>query len=145
MDKNLTPGKNMGAAIQLKEFHVVNVAFFNPPDQDLESLKNFNLAIKQGIPASDPATSFHIILSLELFFPEIKFKLNVDLLGLFTSQVVSVDEEFMKSPFVKVNAPAILYPYLRAFVSSFMATAGFQTPILPSINFAQRLQAGNTN
>jgi preprotein translocase subunit SecB len=142
MDSNITPGKPIGAAIQLKEFHVIKVEFYRQEDLESESSKHFNLAIRQGIPTEAPLSSFHITLSLELFFPDSKFKLKIDLLGLFTSQDVVIDDKFMTGPFVRVNAPAILYPYLRAFVSSFMATAGFKTPILPSINFAQVLQPG---
>ena len=51
-----------------------------------------------------------------------------------------IDEEFMKSSFVSINAPAIAYPYLRAFVSSLMTISGYDHLILPTINFAAELE-----
>ncbi|EMY6610525.1 protein-export chaperone SecB [Vibrio parahaemolyticus] len=47
----------------------------------------------------------------------------------------SIDEEFKASHFPKVNAPAIAFPYLRAFISTFLINAGYDPIMLPSINF----------
>jgi preprotein translocase subunit SecB len=62
--------------------------------------------------------------------------------GLLTLQFLAVFEtssditqENRKSHFPKVNAPAVAYPYLRAFVSQFSALAGCQTHTLPIRNF----------
>lgn len=139
----MTPGKPMGAAIQLREFHVVKVNFSRANNLEAEPSEHFNLTIEQGLPNEEPKTSFRITLSLDLYFPDSKFILKVDLAGIFACQNLVIDDDFMNASFARINAPAILYPYLRAFVSSFMATAGFKTPILPSINFAQSLQMGN--
>ncbi len=46
-----------------------------------------------------------------------------------------MSEEFQKSPFVGVNAPAIAYPYMRAYISTFCALSGFEPVILPTVNF----------
>ncbi|WP_236195476.1 protein-export chaperone SecB [Pseudomonas glycinae] len=48
---------------------------------------------------------------------------------------VPVDEEFKSSNFPYVNAPAIAYPYLRAFISNLTLNAGFAPVMLPSLNF----------
>jgi preprotein translocase subunit SecB len=46
-----------------------------------------------------------------------------------------VNDETLKDVFMQVNAPAIAYPYVRAFVSSLCATAGYEPTILPPVNF----------
>ncbi len=46
-----------------------------------------------------------------------------------------IDDEFKKSNFPKVNAPAIAYPYLRAFISQFLLLSGYNPQILPTFNF----------
>ncbi|MFT6927578.1 MAG: preprotein translocase subunit SecB [Psychromonas sp.] len=46
-----------------------------------------------------------------------------------------VKDEFKKSQFPAVNAPAIAFPFLRSFISMFTLNAGFDAVILPSINF----------
>lgn len=131
--------KAQGAPVQLNEFHIVKVDFFRVEEDEV--VPNFNLNLSKGHPEEENPTSFHLVLSLHLFFPDIRFRLNVDLMGIFHCSGVVVNEEFMNGPFVQINAPAILYPYLRAFVSSFMATAGYKTPILPAINFAATIKS----
>lgn len=46
-----------------------------------------------------------------------------------------IDKAFMESPFVEKNAPAIAYPYLRAFVSNFTINAGLKPLVLDTVNF----------
>ncbi|PTU49224.1 hypothetical protein DBB42_26595 [Pseudomonas plecoglossicida] len=46
-----------------------------------------------------------------------------------------VDEEFKAGNFAFVNAPAIAYPFLRAFISNLTLNAGYSPVMLPSINF----------
>jgi len=48
-----------------------------------------------------------------------------------------VDEEFLKSDFAKISAPAIGFPFLRALVSNITMQAGIAPILLPSINFIQ--------
>lgn len=48
-----------------------------------------------------------------------------------------VDEEFMDSHFVTVNAPAIAYPFLRSFVSTTLLQAGYDPLMLPAVNFTR--------
>lgn len=61
-------------------------------------------------------------------------KLNVEYSAIFELDE-DVNQEFMDSMFPKVNAPAIAYPYLRAFISIILLNAGYDPIILPSINF----------
>lgn len=50
----------------------------------------------------------------------------------------AIDEAFKTSHFPRVNAPAIAYPFIRAFVSNFVLQSGYHPVILPTINFQQR-------
>ena len=45
-------------------------------------------------------------------------------------------QDFKDSDFMKVNVPAIVFPYVRAFVSTISANAGVHPVILPTINFS---------
>lgn len=51
----------------------------------------------------------------------------------------SLDEKmpgnFKESSWPTVNAPAITFPYLRAFLASFLAISGYSPIHIPSINF----------
>lgn len=48
-----------------------------------------------------------------------------------------IDDEFLKSEFSSISAPAIGFPYVRAFISGLCLQAGIPPIILPSINFVQ--------
>lgn len=59
-----------------------------------------------------------------------------------------IDSAFLDSDFVKISAPAIGFPYLRAFISNLTVQAGIPPLVLPSINFVQfnnELQKEKTN
>jgi len=46
-----------------------------------------------------------------------------------------IDESFKESDFPYVNAPAIAYPFLRAFLANFTLSTGCSPVLLPAVNF----------
>lgn len=48
-----------------------------------------------------------------------------------------IDAEFMESDFVKVNSPAIAFPYLRSFITTLTTNSGVPPFILPAYNFTK--------
>lgn len=48
-----------------------------------------------------------------------------------------ITEEFKKSSFPIINAPAIAFPYLRSFLSIVTMQAGYPPVMIPSINFVE--------
>lgn len=55
----------------------------------------------------------------------------------FFESDLSLDDDFWKGSFHKINAPAIAYPFLRAFISTVLLNAGLEAINLPSINFVE--------
>lgn len=49
----------------------------------------------------------------------------------------AITDEFKKSAFPSVNAPAIAFPYLRSYLSIVTMQSGFAPLMLPSINFVE--------
>ena len=47
----------------------------------------------------------------------------------------NIDDDFKRSKFPHINAPAIAYPFLRAYISTITLNSGFAPVMLPSINF----------
>jgi preprotein translocase subunit SecB len=45
------------------------------------------------------------------------------------------DEAFKESAFVRVNAPAIAFPFIRSYVAHVTLIAGYEPVILPSVNY----------
>ncbi|MBA0212415.1 protein-export chaperone SecB [Pectobacterium brasiliense] len=48
-----------------------------------------------------------------------------------------ITDEFISSKFPVINAPAIAFPFLRAFVANFLLSSGYNPILLPSINFTR--------
>lgn len=48
-----------------------------------------------------------------------------------------VTKEYLESPGIRINTPAIAFPFLRSFVTTVSANAGYPPIILPSINFVR--------
>ncbi len=46
-----------------------------------------------------------------------------------------VNEDFKKSKFPFVNAPAIAYPFFRSFIANNFVNCGLEVMYLPSVNF----------
>jgi preprotein translocase subunit SecB len=47
----------------------------------------------------------------------------------------AIDEDFKSSKFPFVNAPAIAYPFFRAFIANTLLNSGIEVMYLPSVNF----------
>ncbi len=73
----------------------------------------------------DKTNAFDIIMFVELNSQEI-FYLSIDAIGHFelkTDKGDEIDAKQRKS-FVNVNAPAIMFPYIRAFITTFTSNLG---------------------
>jgi preprotein translocase subunit SecB len=78
-------------------------------------------------------THFFVIFKTEILTDE---RMCIDLEYESRFEVnVPLDDSFKDGNFPYVNAPAIAYPYLRAFISNLTLNSGFAPVMLPSLNF----------
>jgi preprotein translocase subunit SecB len=73
-------------------------------------------------------------ISFEVEINDKRFNLIIETVFMFKLDK-SISEEFKLSDFPKINAPAIAFPYLRAYISNLTLQSGFEPVMLPSINF----------
>ena len=96
-----------------------------------------------------PATTFRFrvgypleknVFSVEFNFTldneEEDYSLETNYEAVFTTDE-EIDDNFRKSSFPNVNAPAIAFPYFRAFISTITQQAGYNPVVLPSLNFVK--------
>lgn len=76
---------------------------------------------------------------LDINFPFEVVKMKIEYQTVFDISE-PVDDKFLKSPFAQISAPAIGFPYVRAFISTVSVQAGIPPIILPSINFVHYLR-----
>lgn len=116
--------------IQLDKWEMPNVNL----EATKESGKNdnsFDLGVGQFFP-EDNTQSFGVSFSVHV--KDKNFNLNIEAHYYFTINK-PLTEEFKLSDFPKINAPAIAFPYLRAYISNLTLQSGYDPIILPSINF----------
>jgi len=78
--------------------------------------------------------SFAIKFDIGLKNENRNFSLKITSVAHFESDE-DLDDGFLTSDFVVVNAPAIAFPYVRAFISNFILSSGFSPVFLPTFNF----------
>lgn len=67
------------------------------------------------------------------------YELRVRYLGIFTSE--GNDENLPLSEFMKIHAPAHMFPYIREYVTSLTLKSGLPPIVLPPANMAALLNA----
>lgn len=76
---------------------------------------------------------FHLELSLELKEESDKFNIKLFTIGVFEFDENADLEKYTNTYFIQ-NAPAIMFPYIRAYITNLTAQSGFFTIILPTFN-----------
>lgn len=110
------------------------------------SEENFSLSYANGI-SEDNNQLFIIKFNVSLQSSH-GYLINLEYVAEFTSDE-SLNEQFMESPFLVVNAPAIAYPYLRSFISCITLNSGYVPAFLPTLNFQalanKKIKANNSS
>lgn len=113
--------------IQFKESHIV----FN-------RLGNYNIEINIQPKGTIHKSTNQFILQLRVSITEVDNGLNINVVSdsFFTYPIESDLSVFSSTLFV-LNAPAISFPYIRAYISGLTALSGMPTLTLPTLNLTQ--------
>lgn len=127
--------------IKLIGFKVANFNFKSIPNPEKSDSPNkkFNLNLDNVLFKDSPnhfIKSFKVDLNFEGQDKTEIFDLSIEYHTVFECSM-SITEDFLSSDFAKISAPAIGFPYLRAFISTFSVQGGLPPIVLPSINFIQ--------
>ena len=117
---------------------------FNIKEKDNDSTKNsFDLDTSHFFP-EDPDDKNTFFIAFRLYINDESYNIKLESLYEFKTDT-EITEEFRNSNFPKINAPAIAFPYLRAFISNFTLQSGYEPIILPSINFVKAAKEKKSN
>lgn len=101
---------------------------FNGPSDDAE----LNLGIAYDI---EPKKQSGFLTEIDVVLEEGESKIHVNIKGIFDYDVENNDDVEKKAT---INGAAILFPYVRAFISSMAAQSGVDVPvIIPTVNFVE--------
>lgn len=90
----------------------------------------------------DEKKGFIVTFEMLLQSKSKKFKLKLKADAHFLTES-EIDEDFKTSLFVKINAPAIAFPYVRTFISNLTLNSGYDPIVLPAYNFVQLANEGD--
>lgn len=76
---------------------------------------------------------FHINIDVEILDSKNDFNLKMLCIGIFD---YDTEDEQLILNFMSINGPAIVFPYIRSFISSYTALSGFDTITLPTLNLS---------
>lgn len=111
------------------------------PMEDSEPSRESKFTLSHTAAYSDTGSNdFAIIFEFSTVLPEYSLEIDLEYIAEFETDK-PVDDDFKKSNFPTVNAPAIAFPYLRAFISNVLLQSGYKPLILPSINFVARAKS----
>ena len=102
------------------------------PEPNTEPEKKFSLDFSVEFPLEDNHV-FSIAFNAILVHSQ-QYELKIKYVATFKTSE-PIDDAFKTSPLAQINAPAIAFPFLRAFVSTITINSGFEPSVLPSINF----------
>lgn len=118
--------------IKLQDWKVQDMNFSIVVNEDRKD-NSFDLKTGQVF-LEEESNSFSLIFEVDV--KDKDFDLSIKMLFVFELDD-KITEDFKISDFPKINAPAIAFPYLRAFISNVTLQAGFEPVMLPSINFVE--------
>lgn len=102
---------------------ISNVEFRSVGQYNTDEEINLSVDCKVYYPKDDHRT-FRILMAIKMRCPE-AFELNVSGIGNF--EIDSDIDQAQRSAFVNMNAPAIMFPYMRSFITTLTANLGNAT------------------
>lgn len=109
-----------------------------------QELSISSLGVSLRLPELEETKSFAICFHLTATATIIEELINLDCeYWAFFEAETPLTQEFLEGSFTTINAPAIAYPYLRSFVTSLLANAGYPAMYLPTVNFVELAKQSN--
>ena len=129
----------MDCKLKFNSYVVNNIEFKNNMNFSGGSTK-IDFDIDSELEFSDK-NNFILGLQVEVFrnaeVNNYPFNFKVEVLGMFE---ITADSEEEKMKFAEKNAVAILFPYVRALITTFTSATNVQPIILPAINVAKYVE-----
>ncbi|MGM0641926.1 MAG: hypothetical protein ACQESN_10955 [Thermotogota bacterium] len=130
-------------AIQLLNVKFIKVNFetqdfFNRKlPEDLEVNLKFTPKFKD-----DEPNHYLIEFKVDMLSEKHSFSIHSTAIAFFKSEQ-EITAQFMESPFVQQNSPAIAFPFIRSFLNTLSTNIGLEPIILPAFNFSAKKKVSN--
>lgn len=122
------------ASLQFKGYEIIKVVFDKPLNYT-----NTDFKIDVNHIAHVDKSNANIISSefvVNITDSDKKFNLIVQTIGHF--EILGEVSKAIYDNYVNISSPSIVYPYIRAFITTIVIQAGMHPIIIPPLNFANK-------
>ncbi|WP_423708008.1 protein-export chaperone SecB [Undibacterium sp. WLX3042] len=122
--------------IQIKpvKFQAQKVVIGDPDDIDIGERDLSLRVVCQKLSDNSVAIIFNIKLKVEDISLQVLYAVDFEV-ACETDTKFVVSDETIEHPFMNVNAPAIGYPFVRAYIGTLLLNSGYKPFMLPPVNF----------
>lgn len=127
---------NVEAKFKLRGIVLVQSNFMRIPDVVINQGEKTetNIEVKSDTKDEKKIATELIVNLVSKFKEKVQFEANVVMVGLFEAENVKKEEI---DSFSRINAPAIIFPFMREHIISLTTKAGLRPVSLPLINFVE--------
>lgn len=124
------------AKFKLRGIILVQSNFMRTPDVVINQGEKTetNVEVKSDTKDEKKIATELIVNLVSKFKEKVQFEANIVMVGLFEAENVKQEEI---DSFSRINAPAIIFPFMREHIISLTTKAGLPPVALPLINFVQ--------
>lgn len=128
------PTPDQQLLIRFEDIRIVKLSM-TVPESLAETIDEFEIQLGfDPLFYENKEKEFDIVFNIEIKNIDSSFLLEAKAFATFVTNN-PISDEFKKSDFAKINAPAIAFPYLRAYISTVTLNSGMQPIVLPAYNF----------
>lgn len=114
------------SVLKLENLLILNSSFHRC-EEEIRDLK-LQLGIERSIEEISPQTQYKVSLTLHLGDSDDNLAVSVECVGTFSI------ENFSDKTIIEKNAVAIMFPYIRSYVSTISTQPGMTPIVIPAIN-----------
>lgn len=122
------------AKFRFKGYKIVESHITIKPEEKIS--QNLNVEFKKTDRVNEEGHNMCLEMIASINDENNALVINVKALGFFEFESELKQEE--KNIFFRTSAPAILFPYVRAYITTLSSLSGVKPVILPTLNMSQR-------
>jgi preprotein translocase subunit SecB len=121
------------AQFRFLKYEILNASIDIKNPQDISNDLHVNFGYTNDLSVND-----NVILEMEANIVDDKENLKIHLIAKGYFEFKDELNDVQRANFININAPAILFPYIRAYISTLTALSGINPLILPTLNLSGR-------
>lgn len=122
------------AKFRFKGYKIVESHIVSSPEE--EASQNLNVEFEQTVGVNEEGHNMRLEMTANINDENNALDIKVKAQGFFEFETDLKPDE--KDIFFRTSAPAILFPYVRAYITTLSSLSGVKPVILPTLNMSQR-------